>query len=125
MLGRLLLLCLLVATALPHARAQAEGGCIMAGQQVIGTCEDERSVIASVFPLSANEPVPAQQIDAAVAALKAAQGLPAQTCCTSVAPFMSAGCSSDPTLLSILPGVGIQPAGLNATLTALEEACGI
>jgi len=46
-------------------------------------------------------------------------------CCDSVKPFLSAGCSADPTLLSILPGVGIQPAGLNATLTALKQACGI
>ncbi len=50
----------------------------MAGQQVIGTCEQERNAIASVFPLSTAEPVGAQQIDAAVAALKAVQGLPAQ-----------------------------------------------
>lgn len=64
--------------ALPAAWAQAEGGCIMAGQQVIGTCEQERNAIASVFPLSTAEPVGAQQIDAAVAALKAVQGLPAQ-----------------------------------------------
>lgn len=90
----------------------------MAGQQVIGTCEDgeawrgasktrgcsgcscppptaslvpingsltcspllaERNAIASVFPLSTVEPVNAQQIDAAVAALKAGQGLPTQS----------------------------------------------
>lgn len=44
-------------------------------------------------------------------------------CCGAVALFVSEGCSSDPTLLSILPGVGIQPAGLNATLAALEQAC--
>ena len=50
----------------------------MAGQQVIGTCEQERNAIASVFALSTAEPVCSQQINAAVAALKAVQGLPAQ-----------------------------------------------
>ena len=44
-------------------------------------------------------------------------------CCGAAELFLSEGCSSDPTLLSILPGVGIQPAGLNATLAALEQAC--
>lgn len=64
--------------ALPQSWAQAEGGCIMAGQQVIGSCEDERNVIAAGFPLSTTETVAAEQIDAAAAALKARQGLPAQ-----------------------------------------------
>lgn len=50
---------------------------------------------------------------------------PARRCCDAAKPFLAANCSSDATLLSILPGVGIQPAGLNSTLTVLRQACGI
>lgn len=50
---------------------------------------------------------------------------PLRRCCNAVEPFLAAGCASDPTLLSILPGVGVQPAGLNSTLSVLEQACGI
>lgn len=50
----------------------------MAGQQVLGACEAERNAIDPVFPLSATQPASAEQMDAAVAAVEAGQGLPAQ-----------------------------------------------
>lgn len=55
-------------------RAVAQGGgCIAAGQQVLGACSAEQDAIATVFPLAQTQPATADELRAAVAALKNAQ----------------------------------------------------
>lgn len=104
------------------APAAVAGDCLTIGSGLLTDCQAEQRISDSVYPLSSTVAATQQQIDAGVAALKA-QNLPSAACCSTAKSFKQANCIADPTLMTILPTVGVTPIAAESLLDTLVKSC--